>query len=688
MTKSLPANLQLHNHIIHSLISTENFTLTYLAHHCLLKHPVLIREYFPRDLAERQDNGDLIPHSTHLEFFQRGLKQFIHEGAELAQLHHPHLITLQDAFLAHHTAYWVLQYQTGQSLAQILTHNNTATTAETHQVLHVVLDIFKLLHQQQHFFRTLHPEMLFLTDHGQHILLMELGNTRNCLTSSLETQLSSYTAPELIIGPWSSFYSLASLAYHLVTGQAPVPTNQRLAQIQQGHSDPLIPLTRLAPRTYPKLFLKALHWALLLPLQDRPQTLEIWQKFLFPIPLTTRLFKATTRILTTLSLLIILISIGCGPLAWQQTHLFRHIQQHILSIEREYQKQHSIRLSQIKNQQQQTTDHLYQLLTHPIPSIPNVVTPIKYTPLSIQPTLTLAAHDQGICVEDCLTFNWKGDLLGVGSWDHTVSIWQIPQGTLLKKLLGHTQPVLSVAFSPNQQILISGSADHELKFWEVGTGKLIKTWVEPGTWVSTLSFNFNGLKLAHEADHQQIRLWQFEPLQKKNYSILLESHRSVINTLCFSPDGQWLASGDAEGQVKLWQTATGQLYRSWQEDRQDIFALNFSPNAQWLAAAGAGGSLRIWEIASGQLLKAWQGDQDWILDVEFEPTAGQWLVSGGKEGNLKFWESTTGRSLQVLPYPTEINSLHFSPTGEWLAVGGKDGQVRMWKNVNYLHVSR
>jgi len=679
MTESLPPNLRLHNHIIHSLISTEDFTFTYLAHHCLLKHPVLIREYFPRNWAERQDNGNLTPHPNHLESFQQGLKQFVYEGTLLAQLHHPHLITLQDAFLAHHTAYWILEYQTGQSLAHILTHNNTATTAETHQLLHVILDIFKSLHQQQHFFRTLHPEMLFLADHDQHIFLMELGNTRNNLTGNLDAQPSPYTAPEPVIGPWSSFYSLASLTYHLITGQPPTPTNQRLTQIQRGHSDPLVPLTRLAPRSYPKSLLKALHWALQLSLSDRPQTVEAWQNALFPIPLTTHLFKASTRILTTLFLLTMIISMGCGPLIWQHAEQFRHIQQHTLNIEREYERRHSIRLSQVKNQQQQTTNRLYQLLTHPIPSIPNVVVPIKYAPLSIQPTLTLAAHDQGICVEDCLTFNRKGDLLGVGSWDHTVSIWQIPQGTLLKKLPGHTQPVLSVTFSPNQQLLVSGSADHELKFWEVASGKLIKTWVEPGTWIGTLSFNFNGLQFAHEAEHQQIRLWQFQPLLTTEYLTLLKSHGAVINTVHFSPDGQWLTTGDAEGEIKLWQTATGQLYRSWREDNQDVFTLHISPNGQWLVAAGAAGLLRIWDIESGELVRAWQGDRDWILDVEFEPSGGQWLVSGGREGVLKIWEWMTGRSLQVLPQSTQINSLHFSPNGQWLAVGDKEGKVRLWK---------
>ncbi|KOR30630.1 hypothetical protein TI04_04780, partial [Achromatium sp. WMS2] len=65
--------------------------------------------------------------------------------------------------------------------------------------------------------------------------------------------------------------------------------------------------------------------------------------------------------------------------------------------------------------------------------------------------------------------------LASGSWDHSIKLWRVADGVLLRTFTGHTHWVISVAFSPDGLSLASGSDDNSIKLWRVADGQLLAT---------------------------------------------------------------------------------------------------------------------------------------------------------------------------------------------------------------------
>ena len=251
--------------------------------------------------------------------------------------------------------------------------------------------------------------------------------------------------------------------------------------------------------------------------------------------------------------------------------------------------------------------------------------------------------------------------------------------------------VLSVAFSPNGQILASGHDDHKIRLWEVETGQQKATLEGHRYWVYSLAFSPDGHTLA-SGYSSEIMLWDVETGQQ---TATLERHGFyIICSVAFSPDGHTLASGSTDDTIRLWDVRTGQLQATLKGHESSIHSLAFSPDGQTLAS-GSGNwdtiwgdfTVRLWDVSTGQLQATLKGHGSTVHSVAFSPN-GHTLASGSRDGTGRLWDVDTEQPLAILREHTDwVYSVAFLPDGQTLASGSRDGTVLLWDTSPYINIA-
>lgn len=281
-SNTLPPGYQLDDYVIEKVLGIGGFGITYKAEDNLHR-AVAIKEYMPVGIATRSNDAVTVHPASgnHNDDFEWGLDRFSMEARTLVAFRHPNIVSVFRFFSANGTAYLVMEFQEGETLADLLHPDKKLSEEEIHDFLDPLLDGLEEVHKADFAHRDIKPGNIFIRKDGSPVLIdfgaarQAMGSHSRALTSIVTAGYAPYEQYETdtVQGPWTDIYALGATLYRAVTGQRPVEAPRRAGAVMRGEDDPNPPASEIAAGAYSAHLLHAIDKALEVLEQNRPQSI-------------------------------------------------------------------------------------------------------------------------------------------------------------------------------------------------------------------------------------------------------------------------------------------------------------------------------------------------------------------------------------------------------------------------------
>lgn len=276
---SLPSQSRVDQYVIERKIGGGGFSIVYVAHEAGSKQQVVIKEYMPRKLALRKEDGCTIytRDGKSAETFAQGRRLFFQEASTLAKLKHPNIVNVISFFRANGTVYMVMEYEKGLNMQEyIRRHDGNLSEKLIRTVFPALLDGLKLIHGKGLLHLDIKPGNIYLR-HGGNPLLLDFGAVHEMMQSRRDQPTQVITPgfspieqlrPGGYVGPWTDMYALGATMRACIEGCAPPPSTERELD------DTMRPAAVAFRKHYSQSLLKTIDWAMEIDPLARPQQVD------------------------------------------------------------------------------------------------------------------------------------------------------------------------------------------------------------------------------------------------------------------------------------------------------------------------------------------------------------------------------------------------------------------------------
>ncbi|HEY2304898.1 MAG TPA: helix-turn-helix domain-containing protein, partial [Streptosporangiaceae bacterium] len=243
--------------------------------------------------------------------------------------------------------------------------------------------------------------------------------------------------------------------------------------------------------------------------------------------------------------------------------------------------------------------------------------------------------------------------------------------------LGHADPVLSKLLSVAAWRINPSSAARHAMLAAAAARPGVAVLTSPAGAVDSEAFSRDGTTLATGSADGTVRVWD---VATHRQITALTGPAGPVKAVAFSPHGTTLATGSADGTVRLWDVATHRQITALTGPAGPVTSLAASRDGSTLATGYADGAVRLWDLATRRPIPGPPTSHHGpVFEVAINPAAAI-LATGYADGTVQVWDLSINSctSGPLISDPSRATSVALSPDGRTLATGSADGTVRLW----------
>ncbi len=256
-----------------------------------------------------------------------------------------------------------------------------------------------------------------------------------------------------------------------------------------------------------------------------------------------------------------------------------------------------------------------------------------------------------------------GDVVVTGDVSGEVALWEATMGELLRRLEGHDSSVNSIALAPGGSRLATASSDATVRVWDLDGGSPLVLRHELG--VNGVAFAPDGIRLASGCTDRSVRIWKLpEGVEIARF----RGHAEPVECVTWDPSGRWILSGskNRKGSIKLWDARSHEDTLVLDHYAALAKCVAFGPDDAWLAVGDLDGKVRVYDAAAlgdPKVLEVPRANVNWL---DFAPDGSLLAAACGSpaDGRVTFWELSTGQRVEEM----DGCNVRFSPVSDLVAV--------------------
>jgi WD40 repeat protein len=272
-----------------------------------------------------------------------------------------------------------------------------------------------------------------------------------------------------------------------------------------------------------------------------------------------------------------------------------------------------------------------------------------------------------------IAYSPMGTTIATAGLDGEILVWNAQNGSLITRLVGHQLRVSTLSFSTNDASLLSGSADGTVRLWDIRTGQATQVDVSEHGTIVNAQFDHDGNILIISEDGSMFG-WD----GKGEVARLLSLPNGLAHA-AVSPNGKLIVACRKGKIAVVWARNSGKLLKLLERHTQDIHSLAFSPDSRWIVTASADGTALIWDLVRERDPIALTGHYKAIEHAAFSPNSDV-VITASLDGTVRLWATRSGAELLKRDIGAPVSIASLSPTlGMFAAVSQGKDSAQIWR---------